>query len=347
MSRGIRVLTLAIAASLVAPALPAHADPGHEVADNAVIRFTGDGSGHGRGMSQYGAYSAARKGNAFREILRTYYPRTKYRKLAGSIEVLVSADDDNDLVVEDVAGLKVRHVGGESWAADQPGATRWRIEPDGSGGHEVAYFDGSWTTWRTVNGEAEFTAGSKPLTLITPDDRVRYRGALRSSRDDHDRSGDRQRAAAGAVPARRRPLRDAGRLAAAGAAGAGGRRRARTPRWRRTHAMDVAYDLCDTTLCQVYGGASAEAASASKAVKGTAKQVLTFRGKPIFAEYSASNGGYTVAGGKPYLPAKKDPYEGTSSDYYGWKRPGHRRADGGGVQLRRPRLHPHRPSATG
>jgi peptidoglycan hydrolase-like amidase len=317
MSRG-KCLAALVAVLLVVTAAPALADPGHDVADDATIVLMGNGSGHGRGMSQYGAYSAARKGTAYRAILRTYYPRTQYRKLGGSIEVLVSADDDNDLVVEDVAGLKLRRVGGRSWAADRPGATRWRIQPDGSGGNEVSYFDGRWTTWRSVGGEVEFTAGSKPLTLMTPDGRVRYRGALRSSPDD---VGDRvtvnvlpmEHYLRGVVPSEMQAGWPQQALRAQAVASRS------YAAWRRQHAMDVAYDLCDTTLCQVYGGVSAQASAASKAVKGTAKQVLTFRGKPIFAEYSASNGGYTVAGGKPYLPAKKDPYEGRSSDYYGWK----------------------------
>ena len=88
--------------------------------------------------------------------------------------------------------------------------------------------------------------------------------------------------------------------------------------WRRAHALDRAYDICDTALCQVYGGATAEYPTSDKAVRATAREILTFRGSPAFAEYSASNGGYTVSGGRPYLPAKKDPYEGMSSDYYGW-----------------------------
>ena len=90
--------------------------------------------------------------------------------------------------------------------------------------------------------------------------------------------------------------------------------------WRRGHPIDVAYDLCDSALCQVYGGATAEHPSSNTATRGTAQQVLTFRRKPIFAEFSAANGGYTVSGGKRYLPAKRDPYEGTSPDYYGWTR---------------------------
>ena len=54
----------------------------------------------------------------------------------------------------------------------------------------------------------------------------------------------------------------------------------------------------------------------------TARSVLTSDadGEVALAMYSASNGGYTVAGDEPYLVAQADPYEGDSRDYYGWKR---------------------------
>ena len=52
---------------------------------------------------------------------------------------------------------------------------------------------------------------------------------------------------------------------------------------------------------------------------GTAARVLTHGGDLAFAQYSASNGGWTVDGGRRYLPAKEDAFEGTSPDYYGWK----------------------------
>ncbi len=319
MSRGMHVVALAVAALLVVPAGPAAADPGFDVPDDAVITITGDGSGHGRGMSQYGAYSAARKGVKHRRILGTYYPKTRWAKVGGSIEVLVSADDDNDLVVRDVKGLTVNAVGGGRWAADEPGATRWRIQPTAGGDNEVSYLDGSWTTWRTISGEAEFRAGKKKLSLITPGGTVAYRGALRSSIDDFD---DRvtvnvvglEQYVRGVVPSEM----------AAGWPQQALRAQAVASRsyaaWRRGHPIDVAYDLCDSALCQVYGGASAEHAATNKATRGTAKQVLTYRRKPIFAEFSAANGGFSVSGGKPYLPAKRDRYEGRSSDYYGWTR---------------------------
>jgi len=326
MSRGILTVTRRIAAPalalvglVIAPLAPVHADVGHDVPDDAVIVIKGDGSGHGRGMSQYGAYSAARRGTTYREILRTYYPHTRWRQLEGTIEVLVSSDSDGDVVVGDVTGLKVRRVGGRSFAADVPGATRWRIREDGAGDNEVSYLDGEWTVWRTIPGEVEFTAGSRPMRLFTPNGKRTYRGSLRSSLDDRS-----ERVTVNLVPLESYLRGVVPSEMQAGWPQHALRVQAVASRsyaaWRRNHPLDVAYDICDTSLCQVYGGASAEARAATRAVRATAKQVLTFRRKPIFAEYSASNGGYTVDGGTPYLPARKDPYEGTSSDYYGWTR---------------------------
>jgi stage II sporulation protein D len=321
MSRGMKLVALTAAVTIALPMAPAAADRGHDVPDQATIVITGNGSGHGRGMSQYGAYSAARQGKGYRAILGFYYPRTRWGKVGGPIEVQVSADDDGDVVVEDVDGLKVREVGsGQTHALDGAG-TRWRIRDDGSGGSEVSSLSGgSWTTWDTYAGDVELLAGSRKLTLVVDDARVDYRGALRSSVDDFE---DRvtvnvlplEQYLRGVVPSEmpggwgQQALRAQAVAARSYAA------------WRReVNPLDVAYDIGDTDGSQVYGGASAEVASADQAVRKTAKQVLTSRRKPIFAEYSASNGGHTVAGDKRYLPAKKDRFEGTSSDYYGWKR---------------------------
>ena len=74
-------------------------------------------------------------------------------------------------------------------------------------------------------------------------------------------------------------------------------RSSRNPRW----------NLCDTSECQVYGGESAEFPTSNRAVAKTARQVRMFHGAPAFTQFSSSNGGWTAYGGKPYLPAKKDP----------------------------------------
>src|SRR5581483_8558000 len=35
---------------------------------------------------------------------------------------------------------------------------------------------------------------------------------------------------------------------------------------------------------------------------------------PAFTEYSASNGGWTASGGLPYLPARRDPWDGMANN---------------------------------
>ncbi len=76
-------------------------------------------------------------------------------------------------------------------------------------------------------------------------------------------------------------------------------------------------DICATDGCQVYLGMAKErqdgAAGWLSAVAATAGQVLLYNGSPIFAEYSSSNGGRTVAGSYPYLKSVPDPDDAASS----------------------------------
>ena len=46
-----------------------------------------------------------------------------------------------------------------------------------------------------------------------------------------------------------------------------------------------------------------------EAVSSTAGVYLAYQGQPAVAQYSASNGGWSRAGGRPYLVAKSDPYD--------------------------------------
>ena len=41
----------------------------------------------------------------------------------------------------------------------------------------------------------------------------------------------------------------------------------------------------------------------------TEGKILTYKGKPAFTQFSSSSGGWTSAGGQPYLVAKRDPYD--------------------------------------
>ena len=78
------------------------------------------------------------------------------------------------------------------------------------------------------------------------------------------------------------------------------------------------YDICDTTACQVYGGAARYYARGTPQYGAPAPTppardpppggIQTPAGRVATAEYSASNGGWIAYGGKSYLLPKRDPY---------------------------------------
>jgi SpoIID/LytB domain protein len=313
-----RLAGLTVCLVLAAPLAPAHADDPYPVPDTATITVVGDGSGHGKGLSQYGAYGAARQGRSAQQILDFYYPGTRTGHAGGSVKVLISADHDRDLVVDARPGLTLRKVSsGRTWRLTHAGATRWRIQRSSSGADVVSYRTGAWHQSRVLSGDVEIAAGGDPVALRTPAGRTAYRGALRSTTHDGRRVTvnvlPMEAYLRGVVPAE---------VAAASWPQQAMRAQAVAARtyatYERQHGGNSAYDLCDTALCQAYGGASAEYPTSDTAVARTAGRILTYQGKTAFAQYSASNGGWTVDGGKPYLVAEKDPYEGTSPDYYGW-----------------------------
>jgi SpoIID/LytB domain protein len=80
------------------------------------------------------------------------------------------------------------------------------------------------------------------------------------------------------------------------------------------------YDICNTSWCQVYGGhAQYDSAGRTvwtdypRAALATSNEVLEYHDAAIFAEFGASNGGWTVDGGQPYLVSKQDPYDNVAS----------------------------------
>ena len=80
-------------------------------------------------------------------------------------------------------------------------------------------------------------------------------------------------------------------------------------------------DLCATAACQVYGGIGAEQRGGpvwARAVESTAAQVVAYRGTPILAMYSSSNGGRSVAASKPYLRSIPDP-DDAASPHHRWR----------------------------
>ncbi len=321
---------------LVGPVELGDPGPGTSGADDATaaragasITLRGHGNGHGHGMSQYGAKGAAERGRSYRRIISFYYPHTAWARTRGTVRVLITADTTRDTVVEARRGLEVRAVGGSWRPLSRSGAKRWRLREVARGrtAVDVALRGRSgWTRVQRIRGDAEVSAGGKPVTLLLPGGRRRYRGILRSVTPDAGASdGPRDRDTVnvlpmedylrGVVPLEMPALWDeqAVRAQAVAARSYAAYERAHPP---RTH-----YQLCDTTSCQVYGGYDAEQPGSNAAIRATRRQARFAGGKPAFTQFSASNGGWTAQGSFRYLPAKRDRNErGSGNPYATWTR---------------------------
>ena len=215
-------------------------------------------------MSQYGAQGAAIAGKSVKQILDFYYPGTTTGKATGSIRVRVTADTTDGVRVGTVdqpegarsqgrQGLHVAQGIDPEPVVDRP-ERRARHE-----GQLVRRQDPeAWTLWKTFNGMAQFE-GAAVIGLILPSGAVGGIAALSGRSDIVGRaSGHGERRVTGVLPARRRTAGGLVQLASGGAAGAG---------CCRAHLFGLppeagrrgrAYDLCDTTSCQVYGGYDSE-----------------------------------------------------------------------------------------
>ncbi len=307
-----------LAAGALATAGPAAAAEAEadvwKVPSHASITIKGRGYGHGHGMSQYGAEGAARQGLTHREIAEFYYPGTEWGTSKGRISVLLTADTTDDLVVNARSGLTVRDTAVKGRVAlPDNGAKRWRVAVGKDGVNRVSYRDRRWQPWRDLTGQGEFYAGGEPVTLVTPSGERSYRGRLRVA---VTATGERvtvndvdlESYLRGVVPLEIPALWSTEAVRAQAVA-------ARTyASYERRHPQSRAYQLCDTWSCQVYGGVDAEHPASDRAVDATAGSILTSDGAPAFTQFGSSSGGWTSAGSVPYLPAKRDPYDGWSGN---------------------------------
>ncbi|MCC7478558.1 SpoIID/LytB domain-containing protein [bacterium] len=87
-------------------------------------------------------------------------------------------------------------------------------------------------------------------------------------------------------------------------------------REKRTSSKSYTFDVYPDVSDQVYKGVSGEDPRASKAVKDTAGVIMTWQGKPIFAQFCADCGGSTKCGTQPYLQAV--PCYAPDSPYNDW-----------------------------
>lgn len=314
-----RLLGLGLGTALtIALTLPSAATA-KDVTENIAVSgptsylVTGHGWGHGRGMSQYGARGAAEQGVGWKQIVRFYYPGTKLGRARGPIKVLITADK-GDVRVEARPGLRLRPVPGKKsflLSKVRPRADRWRIVPRGQRSVVEYRVPGhGWKRWTSIKGAAEFTAGNRPTTLLLPGGAsASYRGALRSMERRTVNVLPLERYVQGVVAREVPSSWPANAVRAQSVA-------ARTYAAFERAAARSYYDICDTTSCQVYGGADAETPATNAAIKATRGRVITYQGKPAFTQFSSSNGGRSAAGSMPYLVAQADPYEAASGNPY-------------------------------
>ncbi len=312
---GVAVLALSGLAPPVAAAGSTARPQSYSVPAGGTYTVRGHGFGHGHGMSQYGADGAATRGVGYQDILRFYYPGTTPAVAGGQLRVLVTSDTTPDLVVSPAAGLVVHDLGsGTTYPLPVvPGATRWRLGVEGTR-TVLDYLTNGWHRFSpggrpTLVGDGQFAAGV-PLILWTPSGGRAYRGGLRAASPT---PGSRTRETVdvvsledylrAVVPAEMSASWSPEAVKAQAVA-------ARTYAvWSRDQRAREPWQICDTSSCQVYRGVAVEDPRTDAAVAQTAGQMLTFGGRPAFTQFSASSGGWTAAGGQPYLVAQPDVYD--------------------------------------
>lgn len=316
--------TLGVAA--LAGALPAAAVDDSIAPLNGNIVVTGAGWGHGKGMSQWGAYGAADAGLSYREILAFYYPTTTLATLstATRIRVLISADNDGRLHVTPATGLQLKDSAGTRWTLPTGSNYRqWRISRSGS--NRVLHYlnaSGTWVRRSTPLSAARNWEVSNPgrgyVTVRLPGgtqrdlrDRVwlRFRGTGARTVNSLTLENYLRSVVPSEMPASWPAAAVRTQSVAA---------RSYAARYLSRPLTSV-YDICDTTYCQVYRGLATRSGStrtvheqpaSTDAITDTAGQVLKSGTSVALTMFSSSNGGWSASGGTSYLVAKKDPYDG-------------------------------------
>lgn len=327
-------LVAGVLALVASPARAANAVETYAVPSSRTFQLSGLGYGHGIGMSQFGAEGMGRLGKNYREILKFYYPGTSVAQVGAGRQITVGLSGvvrgtpqgtgvvvparkglsliykgaqvalpsrvggkpvDNFRVVKGSGGLAVWAVSSAKSAkvkGGMSGSVSWRTNAavDKS---RIAVQSASGST-RVYRGFLEVAAGSSSVLAIN---RVLLEHYLRSVVSSEVPSSWTDAALkAQAVAARSYAM-----LAQVNA-----------------RAAHRAYDICDTTYCQVYSPISAESGPEVDAVRATSREYLRDAGQPVFAMFSSANGGYSVSGGRPYLVAKPDPYDGVVTGSSNW-----------------------------
>ncbi len=305
---------------------------------DGTVDIAGHGWGHGRGMSQYGAYGYAKNyGWSVGQILDHYYGGTQSRFIAdtsgiaidpSSLRIRLMAMNDTTVQMFGTSAgstLEITEGGSFTVPADAKAVRTvkqgsvWAIDtaPDCSG---------PWTPLGTSTGDTVTVGrqGSDHLFICRTDGKHFYPGSLRSKIVG---SGTRtinittiEEYLRGVVP-REMPASWSSAALQAQAIAARSYAMAGDNRWTDPAGGFYA-DTCDSTLCQVYKGSAEQLGSGAKtpmtdprtdaAIVATASVVRAFvAGNPksiatgtiARTEFSSTSGGWTAGG---YFTAVED-----------------------------------------
>ncbi len=249
------------------------------------------GPGHGRGMSQVGAFENARAGWAAERILEHYYPGATLTTIAPTaVRVRLMTRDNSALDAFANAGLRVagREVapGQVAHLTPQPGGRASVVVTAGCAGDVLwqAETDDPWI--HPVDSRPNRPA-AEHLTLCGGS---AYRGALGVALEDGAartiNQVDVEDYLLGVVPAEVQPnWADKGAVEALRAQAIAARSYALAEQ-RYPYAQ-----TCDTTACQRYPGTAQEDPRTAAAVSATAGAVLLRDGRILRTEYSAAPDG--------------------------------------------------------
>jgi stage II sporulation protein D len=304
-----RLQTAALLASAFAAVAVALVPATAAAAPMQVVR--GAGFGHGIGMSQYGAYGMAQNGWGHAKILRHYYKGTKLGQAPSRpVRVLLQASDPyvrfsgattgpGGTALSPRTTYVVRRAGG-------------RLALYGAGGKRVGTFRAPLTVSR----------GGKPLRLLGPAIQGVTSGRYRGSLELHPGS------LGGVTAVNALPIDDYVQGVVPGEVPASWhasvlRAQAVTA---RTYALSTRktdggiFDQYPDTRSQMYKGVIAETSSTNSAVRRTAGEIVTYRGRPATTYYFSTSGGRTEnvenswpgATPQPWLKSIADPYDSIS-----------------------------------
>lgn len=303
-----RRFVLAAVSLLLAAVLAAA--PAGAATSGAGLYLTGAGSGHGVGMSQYGAAGYALHGVGYQQILRDYYTGTTLGHVSPDRPVTVLLRPSGSAVFSGASAIKgiAKKLNPLATYSVARAGTRLRVlqarKPVG-----------------TFNAPLQVT-GPGPLKLIGLGS---YRGSFvfRPSPggngvmtvnavglDDYVQGVVTSEMPAG-WPAQ---ALDAQAVAA------------------RTYAITspptgANFEVYDTTRSQVYLGVEGETTSGNAAVAATSGQVVEYAGVPVVTYFFASSGGQTESvqnvfalAPAAWLVGRVDPYDDSlNNPYHHWK----------------------------